>query len=104
MSADKSINVCVIPMKGKQIGSFEVICQGTLLFSKLKLGYFPHTKSLATRVFSFLSDLKNGNDLSQYTLNESSPIKSRSIGSSLSSPMKKPQSSQFSRSGKRKNH
>ena len=49
------------------MGSFEVQCNGTLLFSKLNLGYFPHVPSAVARIFSFIHDSKNGNDLSKYS-------------------------------------
>ena len=56
------------------MGSFEVTCAGVNLFSKLALGYFPHTILLKDRVIAFLDDLEHGKDLQKYKSN-SSPVK-----------------------------
>lgn len=37
-----------------------------MLFSKLSLGYFPHVTGVTNRIFAFIEDVKNGNDLSKY--------------------------------------
>lgn len=49
------------------MGSFEITCNGTLLFSKLSLGYFPYVPSAVSRILSFIDDSKKGNDLKKYT-------------------------------------
>lgn len=38
-----------------------------MLFSKLQLGYFPHVPSATARIFSFIDDLRKGNDLKKYS-------------------------------------
>jgi hypothetical protein len=48
------------------MGSFEVSCQGHLLFSKLALGYFPHVTAVTKRVVNFIEDYKKGGDLKKY--------------------------------------
>lgn len=48
------------------MGSFEVTCNGYLLFSKLALGYFPHTTLLTNRLFQFIDDSEHGRDLHKY--------------------------------------
>jgi hypothetical protein len=48
------------------MGSFEVTCNGYLLFSKLALGYFPHTTLLANRIVQFKDDADHGRDLRIY--------------------------------------
>jgi hypothetical protein len=55
------------------MGSFEVVCQGITLFSKLELGYFPHIPLLTSRIVTFIEDAQKGSDLSRYKY--SSPIK-----------------------------
>lgn len=49
------------------MGSFEITCNGTVLFSKLSLGYFPHVPSATARIMSFIDDYKNGRDVSKYS-------------------------------------
>jgi hypothetical protein len=49
------------------MGSFEITCNGILLFSKLSLGYFPHVPSATARILSFIDDFKNGGDIKKYT-------------------------------------
>ena len=72
------------------MGSFEIDCNGTLLFSKLNLGYFPHVPSVIVRLFGYIDDVKNGNDLTKYSENKASPIRSHSAAKSgKSSPTKK---------------
>jgi hypothetical protein len=48
------------------MGSFEVTCNGYLLFSKLALGYFPHTTLLTNRIVQFMDDADHGRDLRIY--------------------------------------
>ena len=48
-------------------------CINTTLFSKLALGYFPHTVLLGNRVQQFIEDTENGKDTSQY--HNLSPVK-----------------------------
>jgi hypothetical protein len=48
------------------MGSFEVYCNGTLLYSKLSQGYFPQVTGLVTKIASFIDDSKNGRDLKKY--------------------------------------
>lgn len=48
------------------MGSFEVVCNGYLLFSKLALGYFPHTTLLTNRIVQFMDDANQGRDLHIY--------------------------------------
>jgi hypothetical protein len=48
------------------MGSFEVTCNGYLLFSKLALGYFPHITLLSNRVQQFIEDTNHGRDLHKY--------------------------------------
>lgn len=55
------------------MGSFEVKCINTTLFSKLALGYFPHTVLLGNRVQQFIEDTEMGKDTSQY--HNLSPVK-----------------------------
>jgi predicted Rdx family selenoprotein len=59
---------------GQKMGSFEVICKGITLFSKLELGYFPHTTFLTSRIVTFIDDANKGNDLNKYKYSNS-PIK-----------------------------
>ena len=59
---------------GQRMGSFEVACRGITLFSKLELGYFPHTALLTNRIKTFIEDAKEGSDLSKYKYSHS-PIK-----------------------------
>lgn len=61
-------------VSGQKMGSFEVSCKGITLFSKLELGYFPHTTLLTSRIVTFIDDDKKGNDLSKYKYSQS-PIK-----------------------------
>ena len=77
-SSDNSIDVRVKHVGGSKMGSFEVSCEGTLLFSKLNLGYFPHTTALTARINNYVKDFRNGNDLSKYQPGASSPIKNNS--------------------------
>ena len=56
------------------MGSFEVTCNGYLLFSKLALGYFPHTALLTNRITQFIEDSEHGKDLLKYK-NNLSPLK-----------------------------
>jgi len=56
------------------MGSFEVSCKGITIFSKLELGYFPHTVLLTNRIIAFFDDVKKGNDLQKYNYSHS-PIK-----------------------------
>ena len=91
---DSSINVEIIPVSGQKMGSFEIICNSTLLFSKLSLGYFPHVPSVTARIFGFIDDVKNGGDLTKYYENKASPVRSNSAsykkgGSGKNSPVKK---------------
>ena len=89
---DNSINVDITQVSGHKMGSFEVSCNGTLLFSKLSLGYFPHIPSVVVRIFGFIDDVKNGNDLTKYIENKASPIRSNSASFNKSvkgSPAKK---------------
>ena len=58
-----------------EIGAFEVTVKGVKLFSKLELGYFPHTTALTDRIEAFIQDMTNGKDLSKYKF-PNSPIKS----------------------------
>ena len=60
------------------MGSFEITCNSTLLFSKINLGYFPHVPSVITRIFGYIDDVKNGEDLTKYYENKASPIRSHS--------------------------
>ena len=91
---DSSIHVDIVPVSGQKMGSFEITCNDTLLFSKLNLGYFPHVPSVTARIFGFIEDVKNGADLTKYYENKASPVRSNSAsfkkaGSGKSSPMKK---------------
>ncbi len=56
------------------MGSFEVHCKGITLFSKLELGYFPHTVLLTNRIVNFIDDVKHDKDLTKYKYSHS-PIK-----------------------------
>lgn len=67
------VSVHVVKDQGK-LGSFEVFCDGVVLFSKLALGYFPHTTLLTTRIIQFIEDSEKGDDLQKYTKGFS-PIK-----------------------------
>ena len=61
------------------------------MFSKLKLGYFPHTNSVTTRILSFVEDFKSGKDIKKYDINHGcSPVKSRPEHANLNSPTRKP--------------
>ena len=64
---DSSIDVEIFQVGGQKMGSFEITCNGTLLFSKLQLGYFPHVPSATSRIISFIDDFRNGGDLKKYT-------------------------------------
>ncbi len=48
------------------MGSFEISCNGTVLFSKLSLGYLPHVPSASSRILSFIDDYRNKRDLKKY--------------------------------------
>lgn len=58
--------VTILKVGGQKMGSFEVICNGYLLFSKLSLGYFPHTTLLTNRIVQFIDDADHGRDLRIY--------------------------------------
>ncbi len=61
------------------------------MFSKLKLGYFPLTQAVTTRILSFVYDFKSGKDVSKYDINHGcSPVKSRPENFNLNSPIRKP--------------
>ena len=69
----EDIEVSISKVGGTKMGSFEVKCINTTLFSKLALGYFPHTVLLGNRVQQFIEDTENGKDTSQY--HNLSPVK-----------------------------
>lgn len=69
----QDIEVSISKVGGTKMGSFEVKCINTTLFSKLALGYFPHTVLLGNRVQQFIEDTENGRDTSQY--HNLSPVK-----------------------------
>jgi hypothetical protein len=52
------------------MGSFEIYCNKTLLFSKLRLGYFPHVQSVTNRIMNFIDDYRNDRDTKKYTENK----------------------------------
>lgn len=70
------------------MGSFEVRCKGITLFSKLELGYFPHTTLLTARIVTFIKDAKEGKELDKYK-HSYSPIKHHPVFNK--SPSKSPQ-------------
>lgn len=61
------------------MGSFEIACNGTLLFSKLNLGYFPHVTGVVSRISTFIDDVKNGNDLTKYYETKPNPARDSAI-------------------------
>lgn len=72
------------------MGSFEIIANGVLLFSKLSLGYFPHVAGVTARVMQFVEDYRNGRDLTPYTDSKGSPVRGNSASFNKSgSPKKK---------------
>lgn len=86
-SHDDSIEVEIFQVSGAKMGSFEITCNGTLLFSKLQLGYFPHVPSATTRILSFVDDFRKGNDLHKYSEGKNvSPNKTINTGSGPFSP------------------
>lgn len=74
-----SIDVQINPVSGNRMGSFEIACNGTLLFSKLNLGYFPHVTGVVSRISEFIDDVKNGNDLTKYQDTKSNPTRNSAI-------------------------
>lgn len=60
------------------MGSFEISCQGHIIFSKLSLGYFPHVDAVCKRLINFVEDYRNGNDLSKYEPSQQSPVRCNS--------------------------
>jgi predicted Rdx family selenoprotein len=85
-AANSDLDVFIVEMKGHNIGSFEIKCGKFVLFSKLKLKYFPHTKAVTDRILAFLEDKKNSNNLDKYEISHASPVKQRSH--QVSSPPK----------------
>ena len=74
------------------MGSFEIECNGVLLFSKLSLGYFPHITGVTTRIMAFVDDYRNGRSLLAYTESTGSPVRinsSHHSRSGKSSPKRK---------------
>lgn len=65
-SQQSKANVSIIKVGGHKMGSFEVTCNGYALFSKLALGYFPHTTLLTNRIIQFIDDSDHGRDLHKY--------------------------------------
>lgn len=88
---DSSIEVHIQKVGHEKMGSFEITCNNTLLFSKLTLGYFPHITGVTNRVIEYVEDYRKGNDLKKYTENQASPVRINSgiKSSSRSSPKKK---------------
>jgi selT/selW/selH-like putative selenoprotein len=70
----ESAIVNILKVGGHKMGSFEVSCNGVALFSKLALGYFPHTALLTNRIMQFIDDSEHGKDLAKYRHNLS-PMK-----------------------------
>jgi|JI10StandDraft_1071094.scaffolds.fasta_scaffold48284_6 selT/selW/selH-like putative selenoprotein len=66
-SHDNSVDVEIYQVGGQKMGSFEISCNGHVLFSKLSLGYFPYVPSATTRIMSFIEDYRKGNDLKKYS-------------------------------------
>ena len=69
------VSIEVVFVSGSKMGSFEVTVDGTLLFSKLALGYFPHIPLLTERVVNYIEDKSKGADMSKYNTGGYSPIK-----------------------------
>ena len=90
ISKDSSVDVKVKPVGGQRMGSFEISCNGTMLFSKLSLGYFPHISAASARVMSFIEDYRNDGDLTRYEPGLSSPVKQHPNFDRLGSAGQKP--------------
>jgi selT/selW/selH-like putative selenoprotein len=87
----QDVEVKIALVGGQRMGSFEVACKGVTLFSKLALGYFPHTGLLTARIVGFLEDLERGVDLQKYK-HTYSPVKSHPMYKR--SPSKSPEKMQ----------
>jgi hypothetical protein len=50
------------------MGAFEITSAGKLLFSKLSSTFFPNTYAVTEKIIHFVTDLRNGKDISTYDI------------------------------------